>query len=201
MSDFNRFLIEMTVYRPLTLIVITILLSLILWIVLASYNRARKAKALDILGQWNNIQTPDTMRYLNLLFTLEQKSVEQIFSGQAISITAAMAKEYLPELVVNSAEQEMYLINVITVLNIRRAMISSLNAIEIIALAYQYNIADRTILIAAYKYLFVANNLLSNCLAFMDKYEEALIGDWPSIKNLEMSLNGRAAPRKKRSKY
>ncbi len=87
------------------------------------------------------------------MFELSALDVARIQKGQELEITKEIATKHLPDLSPNT--EGKYILDVKTVLEIRLTMLTLLNMIENIALAYKHNVADRKILDDAYYNILV----------------------------------------------
>ena len=123
-------------------------LLVIIWQVKVNHDKSRREKALDILEQWDRIRTPNSFRYERLMFALSSPDVERIQKGHSITISKELAHEYLADLQPNDNGE--YVITVGKALEIRGTLLTLLNTIENVALAYKHQVADRYILDEAY---------------------------------------------------
>ena len=166
-------------------------LLVIIWQVKANHDKSRREKALDILEQWDKIRTPNAFRYEQLMFSLSSPDVEKIEKGQSIEINKELAEKHLPDLQEN--KDGKYIIPVHMVLEIRSTLLTLLNTIENVALAYKHQVADREILDDAYYHILIEKDFLRKCGDFMEHFGA---GAWPSVTELPKLMK----PPKSRSK-
>lgn len=154
-------------------------LMLIIWQVKVNHDKSRREKALDILRQWDEIRTPNAFRYERLMFSLAAPDVELVQKGQSITITKDLASAHLPEL--KADDSGNFVIGIEQVLEIRVALLTLLNTIENVALAYKHHVADREILDDAYYNVLIEKEFLRKCGNFMEHFGA---GAWPSVTEL-----------------
>lgn len=150
----------------------------LIWQVRSDHDRARRERALELLRQWDEIRTPDSFRYERLMFELSAKDVAKIQAGQPVEIQECFAEEYLPDLKKSDGK---YVIDAATSRDIRSGMLTLLNTLENMALAYKHGVADREILDEAYYYLLIEKDLLRRCRNFMDHFGG---GAWLALNDL-----------------
>ena len=159
-------------------------LIVLVWQIKANHDKGRREKALEIMRQWDVMRQKNSFRYEGLMFSLSPKDVELIQRGQSIEISKELATEFLPELV--STEDERYVIDVMTVLNIRNDLLNLLNTIENIALAYKHNVCDRQMLDEAFYHFLIEKEFLRKCREFMVHFGA---GAWPAVNELPKLMN------------
>jgi len=155
-------------------------LVVLIWQVKASHEKARREKALDILEQWDMIRrSPNAFSYEKLMFALSSPDIVRIHKGHSITISQELAEEHLPDL--EKDPNGKYLISVRMAIEMRGTLLSLLNTIENVALAYKHHVADRLMLDEAYYNILVEKEFLRKCGDFMEHFGG---GAWPAVNEL-----------------
>ncbi len=153
--------------------------------VASEHDRSRREKALDVIRGWDDVLTVNTFRYVALLSKLGEDAVVDIYAGRSVRVSRDIARQCLPELAEQT--QDDVLLSVERALEVRFTIITFLNSLESVALAYKHGVADRDVLAEAFQSFFAERKILQSCSRFMNLFGKS----WPSIADVADEIGSR----------
>lgn len=170
----------------------------LVWQVKVNHDKGRREKAIQIMKDWGKVVTPDLFRYSRLMFQLRSEDeVSKVAHGQSLTLDKEVVSKYLPELVTQEILEDKSIdkitLPVELVVSIRYTMVSMLNAIETIAIAYKHEVADQEMIKEVFFGFLITSGYLANCKDFISNFSN---GGWPVLQEFPALLN----PPKKRKR-
>jgi hypothetical protein len=143
--------------------------------------------ALQIVLRWQEVVGRDNHWHANLLLALDPENRRRVFEGLPITLCIDVAKQYMGDeveklKVVPGGEDapDSVVVPSSLVTDIRFTMVSELNVMELIPLAYKYSAADKAMLDEAFYQFFIEEGYVKQCVELMNDWG----APWPAIEEL-----------------
>lgn len=156
-----------------------IAIALAVWEIKVDHDQRRREMSLNAIREFDHVRTENTFRYFNFIFSLAEDDLKAIYEEKPIKVGKETVEKYFKGLIHNDSVDEIT-IDATTVKKIRYEIVSMLNALEVIALAYVHSVGDREIIDDAFYNLLIEEKFIQKCGNFMEYFGNS----WPSVQDL-----------------